>query len=1062
MEDSPQTDRTGTSRGDVIGRKFVVDEVIGEGSMGIVVAAHHKDLNTKVAIKIGRTTDRESSARFQRLARAMARLESPYTCRVYDVGETRDGLPWMIMELLEGQDLESMLEERGPLHVDDVMRWMSQACEALTEAHDIGILHHNIKPANLYVARGSAGAPGAPSIRVLDYGMTVPCPVLTARLDDGEARLTKPGDIAGTSFSMAPEEVHGGKFDARTDVWALGVCLFRLLTNRYPFTGINLAEVCRAIVNEPPLNLSSIRPEAPLGAADVVKRCLEKHPRDRYKNMRELGKAIRDAREELRNTPVVVAVGPRLASKRSESERSGPATPIVTPKQRMLEDLRDPDEPLRPTPNRGLEIVPPSSDIESSERPSERTEVTRVLPQDGQKSSSNARVSVPVPTERMKTDPDLLPPAESGEGEDATLAFHERALAVPKLAVAANVMPSDSDSFDGVPGGLAAARFASLSADTSDVESTSTSSNPNLGASAGGGIISSGVPLPFPSSFQSADAITLDRRNESSAAKAEPAFAIGGNPVPSSVMNETAMTLPRNGAFGGSAFAPISAALQNGLGIAPSIGEVEPSISLSVTLQRDSNVIGGDHVEDDDETNSSITGRFKGQNPANGVLVDLSRMSGEPPADSDDEGEPDATLTRIRGQADSSSSLPEPTQVRGPVGGQPVSEAPLTVAREVLPPKTTPPKTTPMGKRPKGGIESSRNIPLKQLVDNVPLRLRQPGEIPTNPIKPRAADSAPPANPTPPPQTVASPLVSPSPSPNVVSATPLEKVAARPLPSPSPLASPLESPVPLSDLPRIGAPEPKDEPISVPLLPIAAPSPLAAPTPSPAPNPLAQPSHFASFHAGPPPPPPAMSPSAIFAQGVPGPGGSSSSAVATTAKKKKGKRKEKREDDKKREPMHALHDYRAPPKRSPLLAIAVAVIVFGGLSVASWFLFVRPVLAKRAATTTTVATTTPATTTPPASASPSAFPSGTASVAKSTTPPPSKPEPPAPPASSPPPPPPPKTSEPSPPPSPPPPTPHPPVTVRKKPPTPPSPPPEEANKGESGSSSGGSILDKRK
>jgi serine/threonine-protein kinase len=349
--EAPPTGRKGVYCGDLVGRKYVVDGVIGEGRTGVVVSAHHKELRTKAAIKIGRNADRESSARFQREAHAMARLESPYTVRVFDVGQMSDGRPYMVMEYLDGRDLGSMLAEEGPLPVEDTLRWMLQASEAIEEAHDVGILHRDLEPRSLLLARQPHGSALSPTIRVLDFGFAPPCSGLFELIDSGKARVLRPGDVPGTSYFMAPEQVRGARLDRRTDVWGLGATLFRLLTNRYPFPGVSLAEVCGRILGEPPASLRASGREIPSPVEAAVLRCLQKQPHDRFENMAALRTALREARDEMRNTPMVVAAGHRLPQRLSEP----PPTPHV-PANRVLFDE------ARPTPQGRIEAAPPSSD----------------------------------------------------------------------------------------------------------------------------------------------------------------------------------------------------------------------------------------------------------------------------------------------------------------------------------------------------------------------------------------------------------------------------------------------------------------------------------------------------------------------------------------------------------------------------------------------------------------------------------------------------------------------------------------------------------------------------
>jgi serine/threonine-protein kinase len=338
VDRSPSTDRTnGIARGHLIGRKFIVEHMIGGGGVGVVYAARHKDVGTQVAIKIGRLADRESSMRFQREARIMMRLENEHTARVLDVGETNDGLPWMVMEYLDGIDLGAMLAEVGPLPLDDVLRWMLQVCDSLAEAHDEGIFHRNLGPQNLFLARPTVGTGGSPSIRVLDYGLGLPCTGLLKRLEAGELRSLRPGEYPGTSYFMAPEQIRGMRLDARTDIWAAGACLFRLLTNHHAFGNLTLAQLWRSVLGDPTVNMRRYRPDVPTSAETLLRRCLQRDPRERFQSIRDMQSALRDACQELRNTPIVM---PTVARKGARDSEKPPVTPVVPVRGSGLHDLR--------------------------------------------------------------------------------------------------------------------------------------------------------------------------------------------------------------------------------------------------------------------------------------------------------------------------------------------------------------------------------------------------------------------------------------------------------------------------------------------------------------------------------------------------------------------------------------------------------------------------------------------------------------------------------------------------------------------------------------------------
>jgi serine/threonine-protein kinase len=277
--------------GDVIADKFVVERTLGKGGMGQVVAARHKELGLPVAIKIilpENLGDQDNLARFEREARAMARLRSEHTVRIYDVGRTDKGVPYMIMEHLAGRDLASVLADTGPLPVGNALDYMIQCCDALEEAHDAGIVHRDLKPPNLFLSKRRSGPD---YVRVLDFGLAKALEVGAS----SPVKVTRSGEVIGTLQYMAPEQVTGSEVDVRTDVWGVGACLFRLLSGRHPFAGASGPEICAAILMDPPQQLRTIRPEIPLQVEDVVRRCLEKEPESRFPTIVELRAALRRA-----------------------------------------------------------------------------------------------------------------------------------------------------------------------------------------------------------------------------------------------------------------------------------------------------------------------------------------------------------------------------------------------------------------------------------------------------------------------------------------------------------------------------------------------------------------------------------------------------------------------------------------------------------------------------------------------------------------------------------------------------------------------------------------------
>lgn len=276
--------------GSVVAGKFRIERVLGEGGMGIVLAAHHLHLGRLVAIKLLKPEALAHAtivARFANEARSASRIQSEHVARVLDVGALDSGEPYMVMEYLEGADLSKVVRQRGPLPIEEAVDYLLQACEALAEAHVAGIVHRDMKPANLYLTRR---ADGSTCIKVLDFGISKAS--LTGD-QPSDQHLTQTSSVLGTPGYMAPEQLRSSKHvDARTDLWALGVILHELLTGRLAFQGSTVPEVYAAILASPPEALRSVRPDAPPQLEAVILRCLEKDASRRFANAGEFAMAL--------------------------------------------------------------------------------------------------------------------------------------------------------------------------------------------------------------------------------------------------------------------------------------------------------------------------------------------------------------------------------------------------------------------------------------------------------------------------------------------------------------------------------------------------------------------------------------------------------------------------------------------------------------------------------------------------------------------------------------------------------------------------------------------------
>ena len=277
------------SPGDVLGGKFRIERVLGQGGMGVVVQAMHLQLDQRVALKFllpDALVHPETVARFAREARAAAKIRSEHVARVIDVGTLDTGSPYIVMEYLEGEDLSAHLRKRGTLGLAEATGFLLQACEALAEAHAAGIVHRDLKPANLFLARYPDGTP---CVKILDFGISK----IIGGAEGRELDMTRTTAIMGSPYYMSPEQMRSTRnVDARADIWALGVILYELVAGRVPFEAETMPQLCALVLQDAPPPLGSFAQTGSPSFEAVVLRCLEKDPARRFQSIAELARAL--------------------------------------------------------------------------------------------------------------------------------------------------------------------------------------------------------------------------------------------------------------------------------------------------------------------------------------------------------------------------------------------------------------------------------------------------------------------------------------------------------------------------------------------------------------------------------------------------------------------------------------------------------------------------------------------------------------------------------------------------------------------------------------------------
>jgi serine/threonine-protein kinase len=278
---------------EILNGQFQIIQKIGTGGMGSVYKALQPEMNRMVAIKIlhpklaGR---KDLTSRFRREARAMSQLTHPNTVKVFMYGELEeDGSLYIVMELLEGKNLNQTVRKEGPLPPERAIPVLVAVCGALHEAHQLGIVHRDLKPENIFLSV-QGGITDFP--KVLDFGLAK---VTERQMRPGSLILTQEGMVFGTPEFMSPEQAQGKTLDARSDIYSLAVILYEVLTGKLPFVAKTPMEYIQKHVMEPPIGLNERDPErkfAP-GLPEVVAKALAKRPEDRYQSAAEFAQALK-------------------------------------------------------------------------------------------------------------------------------------------------------------------------------------------------------------------------------------------------------------------------------------------------------------------------------------------------------------------------------------------------------------------------------------------------------------------------------------------------------------------------------------------------------------------------------------------------------------------------------------------------------------------------------------------------------------------------------------------------------------------------------------------------
>jgi serine/threonine-protein kinase len=275
--------------GQVIADRYHVIKKLGEGGMGQVYLAEHVKMGRRSAIKVmspSMVHDADAVARFNREAGNASKITHPNVCAVYDFGETSDGLIYLAMEFVEGETLTGLLSREGELPPERATAIFKQTADALQAAHDLGVVHRDLKPDNIMIARGRDGSD---QVKVVDFGIAK-----SVGGDETGQKVTKTGLVVGTPEFMSPEQLSGDKVDGRSDLYSLALVYFRMLTGQLPFQAETVQETMIKRLTDEPAKLGATRPDLrfPTGLQEVLDAALVRTPAERYQTVAKFAEDV--------------------------------------------------------------------------------------------------------------------------------------------------------------------------------------------------------------------------------------------------------------------------------------------------------------------------------------------------------------------------------------------------------------------------------------------------------------------------------------------------------------------------------------------------------------------------------------------------------------------------------------------------------------------------------------------------------------------------------------------------------------------------------------------------
>ena len=311
--------------------RYKVSRIIGEGGMGVIYECEHMSIGKKLAVKFLNTasgTSSESYKRFQREARATASIAHKNIVDIIDLGETEDGIPYIIMEYLQGKDLGVHLSTHRKLDLVEARDILEQVLEALSAVHSSGVVHRDLKPENIFLARQSGGSQ---IVKILDFGISR----LTGGDELKKTRLTKAGFVYGTPAYISPEQAKGNaNTDHRADLWSSGTIFYEMITGHMPFAGENYGKLLTNILTQPPSDPRNFIPDLPDSVVEFIETSIEKNPNERFQSAQEMIRDLKGIDIEYASRGSVPPLGKRRYTPFPEGRKLTPAKEISASRHR--------------------------------------------------------------------------------------------------------------------------------------------------------------------------------------------------------------------------------------------------------------------------------------------------------------------------------------------------------------------------------------------------------------------------------------------------------------------------------------------------------------------------------------------------------------------------------------------------------------------------------------------------------------------------------------------------------------------------------------------------------